>query len=138
MSLVDEFENVTAIINLYQLLINLCNLETSLEMSFEKLTWNGTPYPRFAVHVLNCCCKVRPLLSFWIFSSTKKVFLRAKDFFFSPYNPWSFRKSVAIYFSFFKIIASFISPYLSLSLLMFPYLQVRTDIYKMVKKKLIS
>ena len=33
----NEFENVTGIINLYQLLINLYNLETSLEKSFEKL-----------------------------------------------------------------------------------------------------
>ena len=36
-SRVDEFENVTEIINLYQLLINLHNLESSLEISFEKL-----------------------------------------------------------------------------------------------------
>ena len=36
-SRVDEFENVTEIINLYQLLINLYNLESSLEISFEKL-----------------------------------------------------------------------------------------------------
>ena len=50
---VHEFENVTGIINIYQLLMNLYNLEISLE----------TPYPRFAVYVLNCC-KVRPLLSF--------------------------------------------------------------------------
>ena len=35
---VDEFEDVTGIINLYQLLINLYNLEISLEISFEKLT----------------------------------------------------------------------------------------------------
>ena len=69
-SRVDEFENVTEIINLCQLLINLYNLEISLEISFEKLTWNGTPYPRFAFHVINCC-KVRPLLSFWIFPLTK-------------------------------------------------------------------
>ena len=57
-------------LNLYQLLINLNNLKISPEISFEKLTWDGTPYPRFAVHVLNCC-KVRPLLSFWIFHLTK-------------------------------------------------------------------
>ena len=37
-SRVDEFENVTEIINLCQLLINLYNLEISLEISFEKLT----------------------------------------------------------------------------------------------------
>ena len=37
-SRVDEFENVTGIINLYQLLINLYNLEISLEISFEKFT----------------------------------------------------------------------------------------------------
>ena len=37
-SRVDGFENVTRIINLYQLLINLYNLEVSLEKSFEKLT----------------------------------------------------------------------------------------------------
>ena len=38
-SRIDEFENVTEIINLYQLLIiNLYNLEISLEISFEKLT----------------------------------------------------------------------------------------------------
>ena len=37
-SRIDEFENVTEIINLYQLLIiNLYNLEISLEISFEKL-----------------------------------------------------------------------------------------------------
>ena len=36
-SRVNEFENVTGIINLYQLLINLYNLETSLEKSFKKL-----------------------------------------------------------------------------------------------------
>ena len=53
-SRVDEFENVTGIINLYQLLINLHNLEISLEILFEKLT---------LFYVLNCC-KVRPLLSF--------------------------------------------------------------------------
>ena len=35
---VNEFENVTGIINLYQLLINLYNLKISLEISFEKLT----------------------------------------------------------------------------------------------------
>ena len=35
---VDESENVTGIINLYQLLMNLYNLENSLEISFEKLT----------------------------------------------------------------------------------------------------
>ena len=69
-SRVDEFENVTEIINLYQLLINFYNLEISWEISFEKLTWNGTPYPRLAFDVLNCC-KVRPLLSFWIFPLTK-------------------------------------------------------------------
>ena len=65
-SSVNEFENVTGIINLYQLLINLYNLEISLE----KLTWNETPYARFAVHVLNCY-KVRPLFSFWLFPLTK-------------------------------------------------------------------
>ena len=53
-SRVDEFENVTGIINLYQLLINLYNFEISLETSFEKLIWNGTPHLRFAVHELNC------------------------------------------------------------------------------------
>ena len=37
-SRVDEFENVTGIINLYQLLINLYNLELSPEISFEKFT----------------------------------------------------------------------------------------------------
>ena len=37
-SRVDEFENVTEIINLYQLLINFYNLEISREISFEKLT----------------------------------------------------------------------------------------------------
>ena len=37
-SRIHEFENVTEIINLYQLLIiNLYNLEISLEISFEKL-----------------------------------------------------------------------------------------------------
>ena len=30
---VDEFENVTGTINLYELLINLCNLQISLEIS---------------------------------------------------------------------------------------------------------
>ena len=34
----DEFENMTGIIYLYQLLINLYNLEISLEISFEKHT----------------------------------------------------------------------------------------------------
>ena len=67
-SRVDEFENVTGIINLYQLLINLYNFEISLEISFEKRTWNGTSYPRFAVHILNFCT-VCPLLSFWMFPS---------------------------------------------------------------------
>ena len=38
MSCVDEFENLTGIINLYQLLVNLYKLEISLEISFEKLT----------------------------------------------------------------------------------------------------
>ena len=38
MSRVDKFENVTGIINLYQLLINLYNLKISLEIAFEKLT----------------------------------------------------------------------------------------------------
>ena len=57
----DEFENVTGIVYLYQLLINLYNLETSLKMSIKKCTWNSTPYPWFAVHVLNWC-KVRALL----------------------------------------------------------------------------
>ena len=38
MSCVDEFENLTRIINLYQLLVNLYKLEISLEISFEKLT----------------------------------------------------------------------------------------------------
>ena len=39
MSRIDEFENVTEIINLYQLLIiNLYNLEISQEISFKKLT----------------------------------------------------------------------------------------------------
>ena len=38
---VDEFENMTGIINLNQLLINLYNLEFSLEISFEKVTWNS-------------------------------------------------------------------------------------------------
>ena len=52
-SRVDKFENVTGIGNLYHLRINLYNLEISLEISFEKPTRNGTPYPRFAVHVLN-------------------------------------------------------------------------------------
>ena len=82
-SRVNEFENVTGIINLYQLLINLYNLKISLEISLEKLTWNGTPYPRFAVHVLNCC-KVCPLLFFWIFPLTKifQGFFEGKDFFF--------------------------------------------------------
>ena len=37
-SRVDEVENVTEIINLNQLLINLYNLEISLEILFEKLT----------------------------------------------------------------------------------------------------
>ena len=37
-SRIDEFENVTGIINLYQLFINLYNTEISLEISFEKLT----------------------------------------------------------------------------------------------------
>ena len=37
MSCVDEFENLTVIINLYQLLVNLYKLEISLEISFEKL-----------------------------------------------------------------------------------------------------
>ena len=38
-SRIDEFENVTEIINLYQLLIiNLYNLEISQEISFKKLT----------------------------------------------------------------------------------------------------
>ena len=37
-SRVNEFENVTGIINLYQLLINLYNLKISLEISLEKLT----------------------------------------------------------------------------------------------------
>ena len=37
LSHVDEFENVTGIINLYQLLINLYNLKISLQISFEKL-----------------------------------------------------------------------------------------------------
>ena len=49
----DESENVTGIVYLYQLLIYLFNLEISTEMSFEKLTWNRTPYP--TVHLLNCC-----------------------------------------------------------------------------------
>ena len=35
---VDEFENRTRIINLYQLLVDLYNLEISPEISFEKLT----------------------------------------------------------------------------------------------------
>ena len=34
----DEFENVTGIVYLYQLLINLYNLETSLKMSIKKCT----------------------------------------------------------------------------------------------------
>ena len=34
----EEIENVSEIIYLYQLLINLYNLEISLELSFEKLT----------------------------------------------------------------------------------------------------
>ena len=38
MSRVDKFENVTGIINLYQLLINLYNLKISLEIAFEKRT----------------------------------------------------------------------------------------------------
>ena len=37
-SRIDEVENVTEIINLNQLLINLYNLEISLEILFEKLT----------------------------------------------------------------------------------------------------
>ena len=37
-SRVDEFENVTGIINLHQLLINLYNLEISIGISFEELT----------------------------------------------------------------------------------------------------
>ena len=35
---VDEFENRTRVNNLYQLLVDLYNLEISLEISFEKLT----------------------------------------------------------------------------------------------------
>ena len=49
----DQSEIVTGIVYLYQLLIYLCNLEISIQMPFEKLTWNSTPYPRFAVHVLS-------------------------------------------------------------------------------------
>ena len=37
-SRVHEFENVTGIISLYQLVINLYNFKISLEISFEKFT----------------------------------------------------------------------------------------------------
>ena len=47
-SRVHEFENVTGIISLYQLVINLYNFKISLEIAFEKFTWNGTPYPQAA------------------------------------------------------------------------------------------
>ena len=39
----DESENVTGMFYFYQLLIFLFNLEISIEMPFEKLTWLSIP-----------------------------------------------------------------------------------------------